>query len=175
MPRPIDTPELFFAHALAIEREAVERYAEFAEWFAERGEETLSGLCASLETLEREHLEGLLGATSRLDLPAVEDARYRWLDAGSPEAAARELFYRVTTAVQLLRIALDAERNARRFFAWIARTTRDPHVRRLARAMAREEAQHVRWVQDALEYRDATPDWERLIAEGAGPGAFTAA
>lgn len=174
MPRPIDSIELFYAHAIAIEREASERYAEFAEWFADRDEEVLAGLCRGLERLERDHMQMLRGASGALQLPPVAETRYHWLDASSPEAPARELFYRIASTRQLLEVALQAECDARRFFAWVARTSRETAVRRLARQMAREEGEHVCWVRQALEYREATPDWERLIAEGAGPGVLTA-
>ncbi len=172
MPRPIDTIETFYAHALAIEHEAAERFAEFAAWFAEHDDAALAGLCRGIEEDERQRFHRLVGGAKGLELPAIEDARYRWLDTGSPDAPAHELLLRVANARQLLQIALDGERSARRFFAWVARTTRHPVVRQLARAMAREESEHLRCVQQALEYREPMLDWERLLAEGRGPGSL---
>jgi rubrerythrin len=173
MPRPIDSLELFYAHALAIEHEAVDRYEEFRAWFQDRGEDTLAGLCANMAREEREHYAKLLRASHGLALSPIDASRYQWIDRASPEAPARELFYRVTNPRQLLEVALAGEIAARRFFRWVTRTSRDPAVRAAARSLAHEEAAHVRWVMDALQYRDPTTDWEQMMAQGAGPGVVT--
>ena len=52
MRKAIKGVEEFYAHAIAIEREAMERYAEFEAWFRDRGEEVLAGLCANLARME---------------------------------------------------------------------------------------------------------------------------
>lgn len=172
LPAPIASVEEFYAHALAIEREAAERYAEFEAHFAARGEEVIAGLCRNLASAEREHFEELARACTNLTLPAIATADYQWLDAGSPEAPARELLYRVATPRRLLEIALAAELRARAFFVWVARTARLHHVQELASVMAAEELEHVQWVRRALEYHaPERPDWETLLAEGIGPGA----
>jgi rubrerythrin len=170
MPRPIDTLELFYAHAIAIEREAIDRYEEFLTYFQDRGEDVLAGLCENMVREEQEHLRRLLRASKSLDLVPIDTSRYHWLDDGSPEAPAKELFYRVTTPRQLLEIALAGELAARRFFRWVTRTSRDPAVRAVARTLSHEEADHARWVMEALQYREPTLDWEQMIAAGCGPG-----
>ena len=174
MRRPVDTVEEFYAHALVIEREAAERYAEFAQYFADHGEEILAGLCRSLATLEREHYRQLVRACEGLKLPQIAEGPYLWIDGNAPESAARELFYRVTTPRQLLEIALGAEMRARAFFVGIARASGSKAVRELASIMAAEEAEHVSWVRDALEYQPGTPNWEKLISKGIGPGTLGA-
>lgn len=171
MPEPIGTVEEFFAHALAIEHEAAQRYREFQTHFAERGEEVIAGLCANLARLEQEHYEFLLGRCRDFTLPAIDDHGYRWLEWDSPEALSREFVYRVATPRQLMEIALKAEHAARRFFEWVTQTTSDATVRALAAEMAREEDDHVHWVTDALEYMpNQDVDWDRVLAGGAGPG-----
>ena len=171
MPAPITTVEEFYAHALAIEREAADRYAEFTEYFADRGEEALADLCRNLASLERGHFDELAAACATLTLPAIARGQYRWLEAEAPEAAARELLYRVANPRQLLEIALGAEWRAREFFVWIVRTAPTNPVRELASVMAAEETEDVQWVRKALEYRDATGlDWDALLAQGVGPG-----
>ena len=164
MPRPIRTVEEFYAHALAIEREAAERYSEFETWFFDRGEEVLAGLCRNLAQMENEHFLELVRASAHLKLPAIGVSGYQWLESGSPEAAAREVFYRVAEPRHLLEIALHAECNALAFFEWVARTTNDDSVRLLARGMAAEEQQHVEWVQKALQYHPSRHiDWEKAL------------
>ena len=176
MSRAIQGVEQFYAHALAIEREAAERYAEFETWFHDRGEEVLAGLCRTLAEMEGAHFLHLARACQGLDIPTVAPADYLWIEAESPEAAAREAFYRVATPRQLLEIALGAECNALAFFEWVVSTTGSEPVRALAREMAAEEMQHVRWVQQALEYGPSSHlDWEKLLARGIRPGALTGA
>jgi rubrerythrin len=174
MVRAIQGVEEFYAHALAIEREAAERYAEFETWFHDRGEEVLAGLCRTLAEMEGAHFLQLARACNGLKLPAIAADDYRWLEAGAPESVAREAFYRIATPRQLLEIALHAECNALAFFEWVVRSAGSEPVRALAREMAAEEMQHVRWVQQALEYGPSSHlDWEKLLARGIRPGAFT--
>ncbi len=164
MAKPIRTVEEFYAHALAIEREAAERYAEFETWFFDRGEEVLAGLCRNLAQMENAHFLELVRASRHLNLPPFPQD-YQWLEAGPPEAAAREVFYRVAEPRHLLEVALHAECNALAFFEWVARTTPEEAVRSLARGMAAEEQQHVEWVQKALEYHPSRHlDWEKILA-----------
>lgn len=143
------TPEEFYAHALAIEREAAERYAEFADWFEKRST-ALATLCRRLAALEREHFKELAEACARLELPEI-GTDYRWLERDSPEVTPREAFYSVTDARQLLEIALAAEKRAHAYFVWTARTAPDRAVRELASVMAAEESEHIAWVREALE------------------------
>jgi rubrerythrin len=167
MPQSIHSVEEFLAHALAIEREAAERYREFEAYFRDRGEEVLAGLCGNLARLEEEHFQLLLRQSRDRELPAIEAGRYQWLESGAPEAAARELFYRITNPRHLLEIALHGERQAQRFFEWVALTTPDAAVGALAREMAGEEEEHVAWVEQALAYTPSTLiDWERLFKPG---------
>ena len=149
MHEPIATVEEFYAHALAIEREAAQRYAEFATWFEDRNQ-AVAQLCRRLEILEREHFDELAEACASLELPDIAAQRYRWLETESPEAAAREFIYRVASPRQLLEIALDGELRAQAFFVWIARTAPQRAVRELAAVMAAEENEHVAWVRAAL-------------------------
>ena len=169
--------EEFYAHALAIEHEAAERYREFQAWFDDHGEEILAGLCASIGDMEGEHYKALVETSRELTLPALAQGEHLWLEAGSPETPARELFYRVAEPRHLLEIALRGEVNALAFFQGIERTASDAGVKAAAREMAREEEQHVTWVANALEYHLATrvTDWEELIRAGKGPGVFVGA
>lgn len=171
MLEPIGTVEEFYAHALAIEREAAKCYREFQEHFTDHGEEVLAGLCGNLARFEQDHLQLLEDRSRSLKLPELPPDRYRWLESGPPERVDHNLVYRVATPRQLLEIALKAERGARRFFEWVAGTTANGEIHALADEMAREEAEHVQWVSRALEYvRADGVDWDSLLAAGGGPG-----
>jgi rubrerythrin len=91
---PIRSAAELYAHAIAIEREATERYVEFAQRMNDLGDEAVAAVFTRLARLEEEHLGALERRTAGLALPPLETHDYRWLDAGAPETAARELVYR---------------------------------------------------------------------------------
>jgi rubrerythrin len=134
-------PELY-AHAIAIEQEAAERYAEFAERMEDEGREDLARVFDMLSATEADHLQALKRRTAGIELPAIAAGGYDWLYARAPEAPARELVIRLMTPRQALSIALDAERRAQAFFEQVCWSASDPALRALAREMAAEEREH---------------------------------
>lgn len=161
-----------YAHALAIEREATARYLEFAEHMADEGNDHVAMLFRSLAKFEAEHVEQLLEATREMALPEISPGQYAWLDQGAPETAAHDLLFRMMTPHDALEIALAAERRAQRFFDDVYETASDEGLRELALDMAREEADHVDWVERALASNpDPHIDWERVLDERRSDGA----
>jgi len=146
----IDSPAELYAHAIAIEREAAERYREFAQHMQDEGREELAEVFGVLACVEFEHLDALLARTKGVELPTIAADRYKWLDAGAPETAARELVYRLMTPRHALAIALHAEQRAQAFFEHVYWTSSDPALRALAKEMAAEEREHVEMVSKML-------------------------
>ena len=142
-------PELY-AHAIAMEREAAERYSEFAERMEDEGRDALAQVFANLADAEAAHLESLALRTAGVVLPEIAPGRYRWLDNGAPETPAREFIYRMMTPRQALAIALHAERRAQAFFEHVFWTAQDPALRALAKEMAAEEREHVAYIARLL-------------------------
>jgi rubrerythrin len=164
---PIRSVAEFYSHALAIEHEAAERYGEFRDYFDDRGQVVLAGLCGNLSRLEAEHFRELVRASDGLELPPIPAGEFRWLEAGPPEAVVREMFYRIASPRQLLEVALQGEYAALAFFQWAEQTTPDGEVRTLARRMAEEEQLHVEWVRHALEYQPIShAEWNRILDGG---------
>lgn len=151
--KPIRTIEEFYAHALAIEREAATRYMELHTWFLDGGEEVLAGLCRNLAEAEAAHLKALQRRCRGLDIPAIDATDYQWSSGGSPEAPGLDLLRDVRSARQLAGIALAAERAAAAFFEWVALTSPHAGARELAHELAAEEEEHIRWLRDAIEYQ----------------------
>ncbi len=147
-------PELY-AHAIAIEREAAERYGEFSVRMADSGNAAAAEVFERLARLESDHLDTLLRRTAGIGLPLLEPHQYRWLDAGAPETVARELVMRLMTPRDALKIALTAEIRAQTFFEYAVLTAGDPALRALAREMAADEAEHVAMIRKLL---DGTPE-----------------
>jgi rubrerythrin len=153
-------PLTLYAHAIAIEREAVARYSEFAERMSDLGNEAAAEVFATLARMEREHLDELLARAAGLKLPVLADNEYSWLDGAVPETAARELVFRLMTPRHALEIALAGENRAAAFFEHIALTADDPMLAALAREMAADEGDHIALLEKLLE-RTPSPivDW----------------
>lgn len=167
---PDSTREEFIAHALAIEFEAARTLRELEACFADRHQDELARLCRQLASLEQEHYESLVEHGRGLALPEVDFRQYAWLETAESEDSPRELVYHVASPRVLLEMALKAEQRAAAVFARVAREARDPDVATLARQLADDEGEHVRWVTDALA---RTPkdlhDWHPLIEGGTVP------
>jgi rubrerythrin len=142
-------PELY-AHAIAIEREAAERYTELAVRMNDEGRDDLARIFDMLAGLEAEHLDALRARTEGVALPPVA-GQYHWLETGAPETAARDLIYRLMTPRMALAIALQAEKRAQAFFERVFMTCDDPALRALAREMAAEELGHADLIGRLLE------------------------
>lgn len=158
----ITSPVELYAHAIAIEREAAERYAELAQRMQDEGRDALAAVFASLAASEAGHLEVLLRRTEGVALPALAPGAYQWLDEGAPETAARELIFRLLTPQQALRIALAAEQRAQAFFEGVFMTARDPALCMLAQRMAAEEQAHGVLLEQLLD-QTPEPSLERVL------------
>ncbi len=148
---PIQSAPELYAHAIAIEREAAERYGEFATRMQDEGRDDLARIFEMLADLESEHLRTLEARTLDVVLPPIPPHRYHWLEAGAPETAARSMVYRLLTPRMALAIALQAEMRAQAFFEQVFMTCDDPALRALAREMAAEEQSHVLLIERLLE------------------------
>ncbi|HEY7238485.1 MAG TPA: hypothetical protein VH600_04905 [Burkholderiales bacterium] len=116
-------PELY-AHAIAVEREAALRYAELASRMAEQGSEA-ARLFAEFAGLQAAHLAALQLRTAKIALPDLT-SDHTWPEGAHPVAR-----------------ALQAERDARAFFAQAARVAHEPAARAIADEMAGEETEHI--------------------------------
>lgn len=142
------TAELY-VHAIAMEREATERYTELAQRMSDEGNDQVAALFARLAAHESEHLAALRRRTAGVALPAL-DTDYSWIDAGAPETLAHDFVFRLMTPQQALSIALHAEKRAKAFFEQAQRVADDPATRSLAREMAAEEAGHIEMIEALL-------------------------
>src|SRR5262249_38310186 len=133
---------------------------EFAQRMNDLGDQTVAGVFARLARLEEEHLGALERRTAGLALPPLATHEYRWLAAGAPETAARELVHRLLTPRAALATALGAEKRAQACFEHVLAAAQDPALRALAREMAADEREHVAMIQQLLERTPAgLVDW----------------
>lgn len=147
---PHSLPELM-AQALAIELEATQRYTEFADMMEEHNNREVAALFRSLAQQESGHARQIMagmGWQQPSDAPPLRrdgDAL-----AAEPEAPLDDLHY-LMRPWHALQLALAAEQRSERFFAELARAAADEAVRRAARELQAEEAEHVRLIEQWLE------------------------
>jgi rubrerythrin len=161
---PIRSTAELYAHALAMELGASQRYVELALQMRSEGENGLAELFWRLGREEGEHYAALVRRIDeeRIVLPVATARR------AAPPA---DLVTRLTTRRQALAIALDAERRSRDYFLLAARTTLDAGARALARELAEEEDAHIRLLLDEMRRPETEParasEWDRLFVEKA--------
>ena len=152
----------FLARAWTMEVEAAERYASFADAMDQHNNREVAELFRKLARIEQLHADQLLEEDLSRRPPALPPGGLRWDGGEGPETAAPgELHYRMQP-YHALQIALDCEKRANKFFSDYASGTADAKLRKAAREMAAEEAEHVRLIEDWLK-RTPLPekDWER--------------
>ena len=148
--RRIGSVGQLYAHALLIEREAAERYREFAAHMAERGNDELAELFERLAEFEGEHAYRLAKKTAGMMLPKLAAGEHAWLDQEAPLPEAHAFVYRMLTPRLALEIALHAEERAKAFFEKVLAEANDTGIREVALGMVRDEQAHVAWVNEAL-------------------------
>jgi rubrerythrin len=151
----------FLARAWAMEVEAAERYASFADAMDLHNNREVAELFRKLARIEQLHADQLFEEDLSRRAPALPPGGLRWDGGEGPETAAPdELHYRMQP-YHALQIALDCEKRANKFFSEYASKTADAKLRKAAREMAAEEAEHVRLIEDWIK-RTPPPekDWE---------------
>ncbi|TAK49500.1 MAG: rubrerythrin [Xanthobacteraceae bacterium] len=146
----INSVKEFFAQALAIEEEASERYNLLADQMEVHNKAEIAAIfrkMANIEALHREEVARRAGDR----LVGGEQAAFSWLGPQGPEATDFEDVHYLMTPHQALQLARFNELRAVAFFESIASTAVDAEVKALAEEMARDERDHVLWVDDWLK------------------------
>lgn len=166
--RPINTVPRFYAHAIAIEHEAAERYREFADHMKDRSRDA----AVLFEQLARDGFDHARELTNRIHgarLPRLRPGAHTWLDKGTPLMAAHEWVFRLLSPRDALKVAMHAEQRAKRFFDHVAQTTRDEGVKALAGVFLKEEGEHIARMKRAFQkLPNPVIDWGKIYEHG-GP------
>lgn len=148
---PIGNLAECYANALAIEREAAARSAQFAEYLEDHGELATAELFRRLARFERQHVDELERRTAGMPLPALRPWEFSWLDNAPAEQVDHHFIFHLMTPHDALKIALGAERRAQMLYEQVIATSEDPEVKQLARELAGEELEHIAWLEDGLK------------------------
>jgi rubrerythrin len=157
---PVASASEFMVHAYAMEAEAAERYAEFADSMEVHNNLEVAELFRKLSRIEQRHADQILEQMGWKQSP-VASANYRWEGTEGPETADPTELHYLMQPYHALQIALHNEKRARDFFAHLAKVTGNAGVRKGALEMQQEEAEHVRLIEEWLK-RTPKPDpnWE---------------
>ena len=131
-------------HACTIEREAVERYTEFADVLETHNNREAAALFRSLATQEARHAEELMrsmGWQQPPEPPAQKQA---------PRGADLQQAHYLMHPWHAVQVALQAEREAHDFFAALVASSDADEVRRAALRLQAEEQEHIDLLQGWL-------------------------
>jgi len=146
----------FMVHAYAMEAEAAERYAEFADSMEVHNNREVAELFRKLSRIEQRHADQILEQMGWKQSP-VASANYRWEGTEGPETADPTELHYLMLPYHALQIALLNEKRARDFFTHLAKVTKDAGVRKGALEMEQEEDEHVHLIEAWLK-RTPKPD-----------------
>lgn len=149
------------AHALALEIEAAERYADLAEVMEAHNNMHVSNLFSKMSEIEDLHAEHIRKLIEDHGLQPLANVEYQWSSPEGPETIDPGDLHYLMTPNQTLNLALFNEKRAFEFFDDLARNATDDETKKLAQELAEEEEEHVAWVEKWLEdYPDTDPDWD---------------
>ena len=157
----ITTETDFYEHAWAMEIEAVERYSMLADAMEQHNNADVTELFRKLARIEQLHADQILERNPGMKPPVLPPGGMQWEpgEEGPETADPGDLHYRMQS-YHALQIALGCEKRARNFFTRISRSALSLSVRKAAKEMADEEAEHVRLIEDWIK-RTPVPraDW----------------
>ena len=159
--KAVHTVEELLAHALAMEEEASQRYAELADQMAVHNNQEVEALFRKLAIIEKKHLGHMIELSADMVLPRIAPWDYRWGGGESPEAFDPADMHYLIRPYQAIALALEHERRAVDFYAELAAGARRADVRKLAEQFADEEREHVGWLEQWLQrYPKPESDWD---------------
>lgn len=156
-PRMFSSMDDMMANAYALEAEAAERYAEFADLMDAHNNREVAELfrkMARIENLHAQQIRERMGWTAAAPLPRVP---WRWEGMEGPETGDHSDLHYLMTPHHALQVARMNEERARRFYAELVRHAPEGVLRDAAVEMEEEEAEHVRLI-DAWIARTPAPE-----------------
>jgi rubrerythrin len=141
----------FMAQALAMEREAVERYTEFADAMEMHNNRDVAALFRTMAQYEGKHASQIMDQMGWTHAPDPPAGGFGWPDPEAPETAPFDAVHYLMQPWHALQLALASEQRAEAFFGELAQATTSESVRRAALELQAEEHEHVELVRAWLE------------------------
>jgi len=146
----MDTYADFMARAYAMELEATERYAQFADQLDTHNNREVAQMFRKLAAVEQLHAKRILEEMNWPSMPALPPA-FAWETSEGPETAPNDALHYLMQPFHALEIALRCELQAQKYFEDIAAGKAPKKVREAALEMADEEREHVRLIRDWMK------------------------
>lgn len=137
----------FMAQAFAMEREAVQRYTEFADAMEQHNNRDVAALFRTMAKYEAKHAQQILAEMGWTEASAPSADPSAWPGFEAPETVPIDEVHYLMQPWHALQLALGAEQRAEAFFGALARASTDESVRRAALELQAEEQEHVRLVR----------------------------
>lgn len=148
---PALTLEQFMAQAVAMERDAMDRYTEFADMLETANNPDVAQLFRQMAGYEEKHAQQIMAEMGWTQAPPPPDIPYGAPELEAPEVMPHDEVHYLMQPWHALQIALAAEKKAQAFFALLARMATSDTVRLAAQELQAEEAEHVALVQQWLQ------------------------
>ncbi|TAJ94028.1 MAG: rubrerythrin [Gammaproteobacteria bacterium] len=159
-PRPANIAELL-THALALEIEASERYADLAEQMKSHNNLRIAKLFGKMADIEKLHVDHIRKMIERHGVKLSEPANYYWTSPEGPETTDPLDLHYLMTPRQALELARHNEARARDYYAHLATDAQDGETRRMAQELAAEEEEHVALIDAWLaKVPETDADWD---------------
>jgi rubrerythrin len=140
------TLEDFMQQALAMELEAAQRYAEFADSMEIHNNREVAEMFRKMAKIEGKHAEQIMAEMGWKEVPAIA-AMPAWEGFEGPETTPSDEVHYLMQPWHVLQLALANEERAERFFARLARAATTASVRKAALELQEEEREHVELIQ----------------------------
>ena len=145
------TLAVFMAQAYAMEREAVERYTEFADAMEMHNNREVAALFRTMAQYEAKHAEQIMAEMGWKTAPEPVAGAFEWPGFEAPETVPIDAVHYLMQPWHALQLALAAEQRAEAFFGELALAATDDAVRRAALELQAEEHEHVELVRAWLD------------------------
>jgi len=150
----------FMAQAYAMELEATERYAQFAEQLDTHNNREVADMFRKLSHIESLHAKRILEEMGWPSVPPMP-AAYAWDEGEGPESAPLDAIHYLMQPYHALQLALACEQRAQKHFESILAGKAPKKVREAAAEMAEEEREHVRLIEAWLaRVPQPSADWD---------------
>jgi rubrerythrin len=156
------------AQALAMEMEAAQRYADFADAMDVHNNREVAALFRKMADIERKHAAQIMAAMESKAPPA--SGKPSWDGFEAPETTPGDEVHYLMRPYHALQLALVNEQRAERFFARLVRAATVESVRKAARELQAEEREHVALVKAWLK---RTPRPDRYWDDDPDPARYT--
>jgi rubrerythrin len=148
------------SRAYAMELEATERYAQFAEQLDTHNNREVAQLFRKLSQIEALHARRILEEMGWPSVPVLPPA-FAWDGGEGPETAPFDALHYLMQPWHALEIALRCELHAVKYFDGIAAEDVPPRVREAAKEMAAEEREHVALIKEWMKkVPQPAPGWD---------------